>query len=190
MKDLHRHEEVMEHFDYYGAQVDLVQWQDTIWCGKVGYAHNSTDEPDVEQIAAAAASLFPAKAPHGREEGWEVCLSLNYLSEERPNGVMFGFRVDTDRQPEGYDILLLPCAQYMRVRLCDETFQALGVEPWTGGIPPYGWIGERIAPALGYRYGDDTLPVVEYYAFSPDGNSVEACYLYVPVQKKESHDCE
>ncbi len=29
-------------------------------------------------------------APHYREVDWDVCLSANYLSNERPSGVMFG----------------------------------------------------------------------------------------------------
>ena len=40
--------------------------------------------------------------------------------------------------------------------MCDETAKALGHEPWTGGIPPCHWIGEQIAPTLGYTYGSGT----------------------------------
>lgn len=56
-------------------------------------------------------------------------------------------------------------------------------KPWTGGIPPYEWIGEKIAPEFGDTYGKDILLIVEYYYHNPDTYDVEACYLYVPVQE-------
>lgn len=49
--------------------------------------------------------------------------------------------------------------------MCDETARALGHEPRVGGIPPYHWIREQIAPKFGYIYGNDTLPIIEYYGF-------------------------
>ena len=30
-------------------------------------------------------------SPNSREDNWDICMSLNYLSCERPSGVMFGF---------------------------------------------------------------------------------------------------
>jgi len=69
----------------------------------------------------------------------------------------------------------------MRIKLCEDIYRALNVAPWTGGIPPYEWIGERIAPLFGYMYGDDALPMVEYYGFSH--GQIAVCYLYVPVRK-------
>lgn len=98
-------------------------------------------------------------------------------------GVMFGFHVETEEQPDCFDIIKLPSALYMRVKICDETFKALGVVPWTGGVPPYEWIGECIAPKVGYTYGYDTLPVFEYYGHNKKENHIEICYLYVPVAK-------
>ena len=46
--------------------------------------------------------------------------------------------------------------------MCDETAGALGHKPWTGGVPPYHWIGEQIASGLGYTYGSAAIPIVEY----------------------------
>lgn len=183
MKNGHKHEKIVKTFDYHGARVDLVEWDDSIWCGKVGYAVNNIDEPDVENIAETAQLIFPKNTAIGREENWEVCISLNYLSEVRPNGVMFGFLVDTEEQPIDYDIIKVKKSLYMKIQICNDIIDALEVEPWTGGIPPYEWIGEKIAPELGYTYGDDTLPIVEYYKHNSDTYDIEACYLYVPVQE-------
>lgn len=42
---------------------------------------------------------------------------------------------------------------------------------------------EQIAPAFGYGYGDDTLPIFEYYIHNPQTHKPETAYLYVPVSK-------
>lgn len=185
MTTQHPQEKILATFDYNGIAVDLLEWMDTIWCGKIGYAANNTDEPDVDKIMSGFQSLnFPSVAADRRENDWDVCMSVNYLSAERPNGVMFGFLVTSDRQPDGFDIHQVPAAQYMRIRMCDETAKALDREPWRGGIPPYSWIGEKIAPEFEYTYGDDSLPIFEYYGYyNPDKNAHEFCYLYVPVKK-------
>ena len=71
--------------------------------------------------------------------------------------------------------------------MCDETARVLGHKPWEGGIPPYQWIGEQIAPNLGYTYGNGTLPIIEYYVFfKPEEGTHEYCYLYVPVKKNSA----
>ena len=125
--------------------------------------------------------------PNNREDNWDICISLNYLSCERPSGVMFGFLVATDVQPNSYDIYKIPTAKFLRMRMFDETARALGHEPWVGGIPPYHWIGEQITPKLGYTYGNDTLPIGEYYGFfKPEDGRHEYCYLYVPVQENNA----
>lgn len=183
MDNGHKHEKLLKAFDYHGTMVELVEWKESVWCGKVGYAVNNIDEPDVEKIAQEASVIFPNHMPNGREKNWDVCISLNYLSKERPNGVMFGFLVETEEQPDCYDVIKVPSSLYMKIQICDKTFRALDVEPWTGGIPPYEWIGEHIAPQYGYKYGADSYPVFEYYGHNKTNNEIEVCYLYVPVQK-------
>lgn len=181
MKHLHAQEKLIETFEYNGAQVELLEWTETLWCGKIGCAQNNTDEPDVEGIMDAFTAI--SAVPNGREKHWDVCMSFNYMTDKQPDGVMFGFRVDTEEQPEDYDVVKVPSALYMRIDLCAETFAALGVEPWQGGVPPYELIGEKIAPKFGYTYGDAGLPVVEYYGHNEADGHIEICYLYVPVQK-------
>ena len=119
----------------------MIEWSDTIWCGKVGYADNTIDEPNVEKIMEDFMSV--SALPNSREDNWDICMSLNYLSRERPSGVMFGFLVTTDVQPDSYDICKIPAAKFLKIRMCDETARVLGHEPWEGGIPPYQWIGEQ-----------------------------------------------
>ena len=179
---LHPQETVVKTYDYNGIAVELVEWKETVWCGRIGFADGNVGEPDVERVMEEFMAV--SAVPVGREENWDVCMSLNYLSDQRASGVLFGFLVRDAPQPEGYDLYRVPAAQFLRIRLCGETARALGHEPWAGGIPPYGWIGEQIAPALGYAYGDDSLPVIEYYGFfDPQKGTHEYCYLYVPVKE-------
>ncbi|MEG2118242.1 MAG: hypothetical protein RRY76_03465, partial [Clostridia bacterium] len=42
------------------------------------------------------------------EPDWDVCMSVNYLSIERPNVVMFRDLVGTKNQPENFDVYKLP----------------------------------------------------------------------------------
>lgn len=181
----HPQEKIIETLEYNGITVNIVEWTETVWCGKIGYAVNNTDEPDVDKIMSDFQALnFPDTAAGRLESNWDVCISVNYLSESRPNGVMFGSLVDTDTQPDGFDIYKVPAAQYACIRMCDETAKALGHEPFRGGIPPYQWIGKEIAPKIGYTYADDALPIFEYYGYyDPHKYAHEFCYLYVPVRK-------
>lgn len=180
----HPQENIIKTYGFNGITADLVEWGATIWCGKIGYADNHTDEPNVEKIMDDFMSV--SALPNGREDHWDICMSINYLTRERLDGVMFGFLVTTDVQPDSYDIYKIPSAKFLRIKICDETARALGHEPWVGGIPPYQWIGEQIAPQLGYTYGSDTLPVIEYYGFfNPEDGRHAYCYLYVPV--RENH---
>ncbi len=183
-KASHPQEKIVETFYIKGnAEVDIVEWTQTIWCGKIGYASDNKGEPDVDKIMSGYQSL-DFGCVNRAEDDWDVCVSVNYLSKNRPNGVMFAFLYEKDDCPADFDILKVPASVYARIRICDETAAALGCEPWRGGIPPYNWIGEEIAPLIGYKYGCDTLPVFEYYGFyNPEKNSHEFCYLYVPVEK-------
>ena len=180
----HSQEIIIKTYNYRGIVVDLVEWNDTVWCGKLGYADNNTDEPNVEKIMEDFLSC--SDIPNNREDNWDVCISVNYLSNKRPNGVMFGFFVAEDDQPKQYDIYKVPAAKFLRIKMCDETAKALGHDSWMGGVPPYHWIGEEIAPELGYTYGSDTLPIIEYYGFfNSEKNTHEYCYLYVPVREND-----
>ncbi len=108
----HPQENIIKTYNYNGITVDLVEWSGTIWCGKVGYADNNTDEPNVEKIMEDFMSV--STLPNSREDNWDICMSLNYLSHERPSGVMFGFLVTTDVQPDSYDICKIPAAKFLR----------------------------------------------------------------------------
>ena len=181
---IHPQEKIVEDFDFCGVKIELVEWTDTVWCGKIGYAEDNEGEPEVEKIMNAYRAADHG-AVIGAEKDWSACLSLNYHTAGRPNGLMVCDLVESAAQPSGFDVLKVPAGRYMRLRICDEAASALGYEPWHGGIPPFSWIEDRIAPALGYGYGSEELPVIEYYGFfNPNTFEHEYRYLYVPVANR------
>ena len=109
-KTKHPQEQIIDTFKYNGIPVEVVEWRDTIWCGKIGYAENNTDEPNVDNILSGFMALDIPAMNERIEPDWDVCMSVNYLSRERPNGVMFSDLVGTEYQPDGFDVYKLPPA--------------------------------------------------------------------------------
>ena len=98
--------------------------------------------------------------------------------------MMYAFLTSSREQPCECEFCEAPEGLYMKISLSDSTAEALGKPPWHGGIPPYEWVTEQIALALGYVCGDGELPIAEYYGFFSMTTFEHDCrYLYVPVRK-------
>lgn len=181
----HVHEQVLEKFPLGGgAYAELVRWGETLWCGKIRFAENNSDEPDVEKLMEEFVALGEAElSPVGPEAGWDVCMSFNCLSDRRPSGVFFGFLVQSHRQPEGFDMRWVPEGRYLKLEINEQTAKALESENFDGSVPPYQWVSETLGPRLGFTCPDSELPIVEYYHHR-EGGSIDGCWLYVPVHGK------
>jgi len=184
----HPQEKIIDTFNYNGASVEVVEWDETIWCGKIGYDYTAADDHVTDWVKPILDGFFKLNTKRAKqrvEPDWDVCMNVDILSKERPDGVLFGFLVGTDKQPRKFDVIKVPAGQYLRIAFTDENAKALGAPPFHGGKPPYEWVGEQLAPQFGYTYGDDRLPVFEYYGFwNAERNAHEFRYLYVPVEKK------
>ncbi len=181
MRKLHPQETLIETFQYKGISVDLVKWEESIWCGSLGYADNPEDELDVGAISDRFLAIDTASVCGRLESDGNVCMNIHHIDQTPPVGVMFAYLVDTEQQPEGLDVFKLPAGQYMCIPLGDNSVAtAIGVEPWYGGPPPHEWVGEHIAPHFGYACAGDALPVIEYYACE---NGEWHAWMYVPVEK-------
>lgn len=178
---VHPQEQLVQSFPRGDVTVELVQWPDSIWCGKLGYAADGSDEPDVEKLLQGYMALDFSRAALAEGDG-EACFSLQYLSSRLPSGVMFARPALSESQPEEFDILKLPGARYLRVKLDGKTAAYLGCEPWQGGTPPHEWLGERLGPELGFTYSGNDAVVLEYYGDpDPETGNPRVCYLYVSV---------
>ena len=176
----HPQERIVDTFKYNDMPVEVVEWDATIWCGKIGYAENAVDAPDVGRISDAFLAQDHAEINGRLETAANALIHLDFHTSERPSAAMFAFLVNTESQPDGFDVYRIPAGIYMRLALAEESAQALGVEPWSGGPPPEEWIASRLAPQFGYSQAFD-LPVIEYYGYLHGSTDVANAFLYVPV---------
>ena len=72
MESLHKQEKVLQNFQFDGASAQLVEWTETLWCGKVKYAPNCTDEPDVEKLMEEFVALGEAELSPVDPEGFDL----------------------------------------------------------------------------------------------------------------------
>jgi hypothetical protein len=181
----HPQERIVDTFKYNGMSIEVVEWDVSIWCGKMEFAKNNTDDPDMGKVSDDSSAQNPAAINERLETASNTLLHFDFLTLERPAAAMFAFLVNTENQPDGFDVKKVPAGQYMRLDLSPDSAKALGVEPWQGGRPPIEWISEHLAPQFGYRQVFD-LPFIEYYGYlygSTDGKDVVNAFLYVPVEK-------
>ncbi|MDD4495760.1 MAG: effector binding domain-containing protein [Eubacteriales bacterium] len=181
----HPQERIVDTFKYNDMSVEVVEWRETIWCGKMEIATNNTDEPDMGRVSDDFLAQDRTEINNRLETAANTLLHFDFETSERPAVAMFAFLVGTESQPAGFDVKKVPAGRYMRLPLTPESAKALGVKPWDGGAPPVEWISERLASQFGYRQVFD-LPFIEYYGYlNGSTDKVVNAFLYVPVEKTE-----
>ncbi|MDD4772703.1 MAG: effector binding domain-containing protein [Eubacteriales bacterium] len=179
----HPQERIIDTFKYNDMPVEVVEWDETIWCGKIEIAQNCKDEPDMVRVSDQFLAQDRTAIIHRLETAANTLLHFDFQTSKCPAVAMFAFLVGTESQPEGFDVKKVPAGRYMRLPLTPESAKALGVKPWDGGAPPVEWISERLAPQFSYRQVID-LPFVEYYGYlNGSSDEVVNAFLYVPVEK-------
>jgi hypothetical protein len=184
----HAHETVIETIDHNGAIFDVVEWTETIWCGKAAYAMNAEDGLFVDRAMDGYSALDCSKANGKFDPPLDGLLNFNHTERATGfKGVMFGEIVTTDKQPDGFDVYRLPAAKWMRLRIdTGFTDKQLGREPYYSGPPPFEWIYDLVEQ-FGYKPGSSELPIIEYYAYYAPGMEQKyenkLYYVYAPVEK-------
>lgn len=179
----HPQERIADTFKYNDMPVEVVEWSETIWCGKMEIVKNNTDEPDMGRVSDDFLAQNRNDICNRLETAANTLLHFDFETSERPAIAMFAFLVGTESQPAGFDVKKVPAGRYMRLPLTPESAKALGVKAWDGGAPPVKWISERLAPQFGYRQVFD-LPFIEYYGYlNGSMDEVVNAFLYVPVEK-------
>jgi len=163
-------ERVIKTVDYKGAIVEVVEWPETIWCGKLGWATNNTDEPDVPRLMESFQAIMDTPTNERLALDWDVALFIDHHRNDRPSGTLFGHVVGTERQPKGYDTYRMPAQIFVRMRNFGEDTAQFDLK-------------KDFLPASGYAY-DSTAPDFSYYGFFDSEKGAHALqYDYTPVTK-------
>ena len=161
-------ERIIKTVDYMGLTVDIVEWPETIWCGKLGWAVNNTDEPDVPRLMESFKTIMDTPTNERLAPHWDVALFIDHHRNDRPSGTLFGHIVGTERQPEGYDMYKMPGQIFMR--MCNFGEGSAGFDLKKDFIPANGYVYDNTAPDFSY-YG--------YYDVKKGAHALQ--YDYTPV---------
>jgi hypothetical protein len=131
---IHPLEKLIEVITYQGVEFEVVERPDVLWVGRVKYASNNTNEPNMDGVLKRYQRLCK-KAPYQRKVNpdYSACLSINFSTCEKPCGLMYACEFYPGQQHKGFDLFTQPGGLWLRVRN-DEKAAALcgydGAEPF------------------------------------------------------------
>ncbi|MCL2433367.1 MAG: hypothetical protein FWD16_02470 [Clostridia bacterium] len=167
----HPQEIILNTVDYNGAKIEIIEWPETVWCGKLGWARNNTQEPDFQSLIKAFTDVMSTSANERLTADWDGALFIDHHRNDRPSGTLFGFIVGTETQPECYDTYKMPASRFVRMRDCSDTDD--------GAINNI--IKNEFIPSNGYLY-DSTVPDFSYYGFfNSQKGKHDYKYDYIPI---------
>ena len=172
-------EVIKEIITYRGAVLEVVERPEAVFCGKIAYAQNLTDEPDIETLLKDYQKLVPIPKNEPVAPEWTAAISIDYWRGGIvPRGMMFGQEVAAEKQPEVYDIYKMPKSLYMRVFHDADAAKALDKDQcdiWE----LYGLMKDIVMPLYGYRFNENGAQEFEYYNWTKYSSG----FAYVPVIK-------
>ena len=172
-------ETIVESIVYKGALFEIVERPEAIFCGKIAYAQNLTDEPDIEKLLADYQKLVSIQKEERIAPEWDAAISIDYwLGGAAPRGMMFAQEVATEKQSEVYGIYKMPESLFMRVFHDAKAAGALGKEKceiWE----LFALMTDTIMPQYGYKHNENGAQDFEYYNWSKYGSG----FAYVPIIK-------
>ena len=173
-------ETIVETILYRGALFEVVERPEATFCGKIAYAQNLTDEPDIGKLLNDYRSLVSVPKQECIAPEWDAAISIDYWrGGTTPRGMMFAQEVATEKQPDVYDIYKMPKSLFMRIFHDADAAKALGrdnCEIWE----LFGLMKDFAMPEHGYEFNENGAQEFEYYNWSRYGSG----FAYVPVIKK------
>lgn len=159
-----------------GVNFEIVERQEVIWVGKVSYAPNLTDEPEIGKLLKEYQQLIPIEKKELINPEWDAAISIDYWQDgSAPRGMMFGMETYTEEQPECYDIFKMPPSLFMRIQNTEDAARLLGkdkCENWELFV----FMKNTVMPLHNYKFNENGAQEVEYYHHKSG-----TCYAYVPV---------
>lgn len=173
-------ENLIDVITYNGVKFEIVERPEVIWVGKVAYAPNLSDEPDIGKLLKQYGEAISIEKKELVNPEWDAAISIDYWRNGSvPRGMMFGQETYTEEQSKGYDIYKMPPSLFMRVLNNTEAAKLLGkdkCENWE----LFGFMKNTINPEYHYKFNENGAQEIEYH-HSKNGS----LYAYIPVVKVE-----
>ena len=142
-----------------GLYLELIEKPETIFAGKLGYAANAKDEPDIGQLLNGYRDIA-SKITDAVEPEWWIGISINYGKKDALKGYMFALEAATDKQPEGVDVYRVPASLYVRLRKDDQNALRILGKDSCQGYELFPLIYE-VLRQHGYPYADNGAQEIE-----------------------------
>jgi len=173
-----KNEKQIDVITYDCVSFEIVERPEVLWVGKIAFAPNLTDEPDIGKLLKEYQELIPVEKKELINPEWDAAISIDYWKGgSAPRGMMFGSETYSDEQAECYDVFKMPPTLFMRVLNNKDAARLLGkenCENWE----LFEFMKRTVLPEHGYKFNENGAQEVEYYHHNSG-----TCYAYVPVVK-------
>lgn len=71
-------DKLIDTIKYDGAIFEIVERPEVIWVGKIAYAPNLTDEPDIGKLLSVYQELVPTPKLDRINPDWDAAISIDY----------------------------------------------------------------------------------------------------------------
>ncbi len=161
---------------YKDVVLEVIQMDASIWAGKLGFAQNLTDEPDIGGLSAAHDAVQDLPLDGAVNPAFSVCISIDYWRNGAvPRGMMFGRQVSEKMQAEMFDVYEMPASLYIRLEATAEIGEKLFGRPLAGIWELFDCI-RTVMKMNGYEMNDNGAQEFECYGEKWSG-------AYVQVKK-------
>jgi len=173
-----KNEKLVDVLTYHGVNFEIVDRPEVLWVGKVAYATNLTDEPNIGKLLKEYQELISIEKKELIHPEWDAVISIDYWRNgSTPRGMMFGTETYSELQPDCYDIFRMPSSLFMRVLNNTDAARILRkdkCENWE----LFEFMKNTILPEHGYKFNENGAQEVEYHHHKSG-----TFYAYVPVIK-------
>lgn len=165
---------------YDDVNFEIVERPEVIWVGKVAYAPNLTDEPDISKLLKEYQELTSIEKKELINPEWDAAISIDYWRDgTAPRGMMLGTETYTEDQPDCYDVFKMPPSLFMRVLNNTNAARLLGKETCENW-ELFEFMKNTVFPEHNYRFNENGAQEVEYHHYKSG-----TFYAYIPVIKVE-----
>ena len=179
----HPLEKFIQTISYKRVEFDVVERPDVLWVGSLDYAKGNTGESDIDATFQRMLSLKGIPRNDVLDTDYGAALSINYRSNDKPCGLMFGKETYSDKQDERFELFTQPGGLWLRLTINEENDIAL-LGQKNDGSHLYFHFLNTAAEENGYKQNPD-VDVAVNYDYHPAGDRDDTCpnYVYIPIIK-------